>query len=101
MTCATATNSESAKTDRSDALAAPCSACESSRERPHSGAYRFQCMECCTRLVLSTHPNKQQAAVMLAAIARFPQAPGRDAILESVRLSLARRASVGQKSTTD
>ena len=101
MTCAAATTSESAKTDRSGASAAPCSACESSRERPHSGAYRFQCLECCTRLVLSTHPNKQQAAVMLAAIARFPDAPGRDAILESVRLCLEKRRSDGQKSTTE
>lgn len=101
MTCVIATNSESAKTDRSAALAAPCSACESSRKRPHSGAYRFQCLECCTRLVLSTHPNKQAAAGMLAAIARFPDAPGRDAILESVRLCLEKRHSDGQKSTTD
>lgn len=37
----------------------------------------------------------------LAAIARFRDAPGRDAILESVRLALAKRQSAGPKSTTD
>lgn len=101
MTCATAETLESAKTDRSDASAAPCSACESSKHRPHSGAYRMQCLQCCARLVLSTHPNKQAAAGMLAAIARFPDAPGRDAILESVRQCLEKRRLGGQKSTTD
>lgn len=57
----------------------------------------MQCLECCTRLVLSAHPSKPHAAAMLAAIARFRDAPGRDAILESVRLSLERRRCHGQK----
>lgn len=78
-----------------------CQACETAKQRPHSGMYRFQCLECCTRLVLSTHPSKQLAAAMLAAIARFRDAPGRDAILESVRRALERRHSAGPKSTTD
>lgn len=78
-----------------------CQACEKAAASPHSGMYRFQCLECCTRLVLSTHPSKQHAAAMLAAIARFRESPGRDAILESVRLALAKRQSAGPKSTTD
>lgn len=78
-----------------------CDACERAATNPRCGAYRMQCLECCTRLVLSTHPSKQQAAAMLAAIARFQGAPGRDAILESVRRALERRHSAGPKSTTD
>lgn len=68
-----------------------CDACEKAATNPHCGAYRMQCLECCTRLVLSTHPSKQLAAAMLAAIARFTDAPGRDAILESVRRALEGR----------
>lgn len=77
-----------------------CEACEKAATNPHSGMYHFQCLQCCTRLVLSTHPNKQAAAGMLAAIARFRDAPGRDAILASVRQCLEKRQSAGQKSTT-
>ncbi len=90
MTCAIAQPSESARIDRSDAPDA-CPACESSRQRPLSGQYRMQCLACCTRLVLSAHPSKPQAAAMLAAIARFPGAPGREQILESVRQALTKR----------
>lgn len=90
MTCATVQASVSAKTDQS---AAPdvCPACESSKQRPHSGVYRMQCLACCTRLVLSAHPSKPQAAALLAAIARFPGAPGREQILECVRQELTKR----------
>lgn len=90
MTCEAATTSESAKADLFDAMDAACPACESSRTRPHSGAYRMQCLACCTRLVLSAHPDKRQASAMLAAIARFKDAPGRDAILASVRQALTK-----------
>ena len=73
-----------------------CDACERAATNPHCGAYRMQCLECCTRLVLSTHPSKQLAAAMLAAIEHFrgrhnQDTPGRDAILESVRLALEGR----------
>lgn len=70
-----------------------CPACESSKQRPHSGMYHFSCLECCTRLVLSTRPNKTAAAGMLAAIERFPQNPGRERILESVRQALTKHHS--------
>ena len=79
-----------------------CQACESFEQRPHSGVYRFQCLECCTRLVLSAYPSKPHAAAMLAAIDQFRKrwcldAPGRDAILESVSLTLERRRCHGKK----
>jgi hypothetical protein len=79
-----------------------CDACEKAAKHAHCGMYRMQCLECCTRLVLSTHPNKQLAAAMLASIEHFRnrhnrEAPGRDAILESVRLTLERRRCHGQK----
>ncbi len=77
-----------------------CPACESFKQQRTSGAYRFQCLECCTRLVLSAYPSKAQASAMLAAIARFPSNPGRERVLESVRQCLEKRPSAGQKSTT-
>lgn len=51
----------------------------------------MQCLECCTRLVLSAYPDKRQAAVMLAAIERFRGSPGRAQVLESVAQSLGKR----------
>lgn len=90
MTCGTAQTSESVRTARSAASDA-CPACAKAAANPLSGGYRMQCLACCTRLVLSAHPNKPQAAAMLAAIARFPDAPGREQILESVRLELTKR----------
>lgn len=74
-----------------------CKACELSKERPLSGAYRFHCLQCCTRLVLTTHPDKMQASAMLAAIARFKGSPGREEVLESVRQTLGKRRSVPRK----
>lgn len=70
-----------------------CPQCESSRQRPNSGAYSFKCVECCCRLVLSARPDKRQAAAMLAAIERFPGNPGRERILESVRQALTKHPS--------
>jgi len=55
-----------------------------------AGAVDFRCLGCCTRLVLSAHPNKAQAAVMLAAIGRLPGAPGRAEILASVAQALTK-----------
>lgn len=62
-----------------------CAACESSKERPMSGAYQLTCLHCCARLVLSTQPDRLQASVMLAAIARQPGDPDRADILALVR----------------
>ena len=77
-----------------------CSACQQTQERPHCGAYRFQCLDCCTRLVLSAYPSKPHAAAMLAAIERFPGNPGRERVLESVRHGLAKSDSVTPKLNT-
>ena len=70
-----------------------CKSCEAYGKNPLSGQYHFSCLECCTRLVLSTRPNKQAAAGMLAAIDRFQQNPGRERILESVRQALTKHPS--------
>jgi len=70
-----------------------CTACQAHKQNPLSGQYHFGCLSCCTRLVLSTRPNKQAAAGMLAAIERFPQNPGRERILESVRQELTKPPS--------
>ena len=77
-----------------------CPACTLTTQRPHCGAYRFQCLECCTRLVLSAHPSKPLAGAMLAAIARFPENPGRARVLASVARGLEKRRSAGQRSFT-
>jgi hypothetical protein len=78
-----------------------CPACESSKQRPHTGVYHFQCLECCARLVASTYPSKRHAAAMLAAIERFPQSPGRAEVLACVDQLLTKRRSVPPKCTTD
>lgn len=70
-----------------------CKSCEAYGKNPLSGQYHFSCLECCTRLVLSTRPNKAAAAGMLAAIARFPGNPGREQILASVGQILTKHPS--------
>ena len=64
-----------------------CEACQASTSTAYTtgGLYRFTCLQCCARLVLSAHPSKAQASAMLAAIARCPGSPGRAAILACVR----------------
>ena len=78
-----------------------CEICTQANTTKHSGRYDLRCLECCARLVISAHPDKRQAAGMLAAIARFKEAPGREQILECVRQCLAKRHSAGQKPTSD
>lgn len=73
------------------ATTALCPACELFRNRPHSGVYRFQCLECCTRLVMTAHPDKRQASALLAAIERFPLSPGRAQVLACVAQALGKR----------
>jgi len=69
-----------------------CDACLARDASPVSGRYRLQCLPCCVRLLLSTHPSRVQATGMLAAIERFPQSPPRADILDGVRLALQERA---------
>lgn len=70
-----------------------CKSCEAIGKNPLCGQYHFGCLACCTRLVLSTRPNKAAAAGMLAAIARFPGNPGREQILASVGQTLTKHPS--------
>ena len=79
-----------------------CTPCTLSNARPRglSGRYNLTCLQCCTRLVLSAQPNKQQAAVMLAAIARQPGAPSRQQVLSCVEQSLSRLRLAQAKSNT-
>lgn len=55
------------------------------------GTYSFNCLDCCARLVLTTHPDKALAMSMLAAIERYRQkwsdgrAPKREDILGRMR----------------
>ena len=65
-----------------------CEACSHFKQHPLSGRYSLTCVECCCRLVLSAHPNKNAAAAMLAAIDRQPGNPGRAQVLASVRQAL-------------
>ena len=76
-----------------------CKPCLHAQQRPHSGLYSLACVECCCRLVLSTHPSKPHAAAMLAAIERFPGNPGRAKVLECVAQELTKRRSAGPKSS--
>lgn len=68
-----------------------CPACDLSNKRPMSGVYQLTCLACCTRLVLSAHPSRNQAASMLAAIARQPGAPRREDVVQSVARALEKR----------
>lgn len=68
----------------------PCPSCTKAQANPHAGAYRMQCLACCTRLVMSAHPIKRQAAQLLHAATRHPQTPGRAAILASVARCLGK-----------
>ncbi len=70
-----------------------CNSCKAHSINSLSGAYHFGCLACCTRLVLSTRPNKAAAAGMLAAIARFPGNPGREQILACVGQTLTKHPS--------
>ena len=72
-----------------------CPQCESSKQRQHSGAYSFKCVECCARLVASTYPNRQAAAAMMVVvkrnIARFAPTFGPADVTERARQMLERR----------
>jgi len=70
-----------------------CTACQAHATNPLSGQYHFGCLLCCTRLLISTRPNKAAASGMLAAIARFPGNPGREQILASVGQTLTKPPS--------
>lgn len=68
-----------------------CAACNAASTHRHSGRYALGCLDCCARLVLSTHPGKAQAAAMLAVIERHRDAPSRKDVLSRVREMLEAR----------
>lgn len=75
-----------------------CQACLQAQSRATSGgAYRMQCLECCARLVRSTHPNRNHAAGMLElidrAIARFELNWSRESVVARVCQLLAKGAA--------
>ena len=51
---------------------------------PPAGRVRMQCLGCCVRLVLSTHPERKLAQAMLASIAAVDGAPSRADVLAAV-----------------
>lgn len=56
-----------------------CKCCERK-----GGVYDLACVDCCARVVMTTHPSKPRASAMLAAIIRQPKAPDRDKIIARV-----------------
>jgi hypothetical protein len=48
------------------------------------GVYDLNCLDCCTKLVMSAYPNKRVAAVLLESIDRYKGAPSRAEVVESV-----------------
>lgn len=62
-----------------------CPDCAKAASNKHHGGYRMQCLQCCARLVASARPSRPHQEVMLAAIARLPGAPTRQAILDRLK----------------
>lgn len=58
-----------------------CVQCHTASQRQHFCVYNFACVHCCSRLVLTTRPDRDKAAAMLEAIARFERAPPRSEII--------------------
>ena len=82
---------------------APCPECTSRTPPGHTaprpgGLYRLTCLQCCSDLVLSTHPLRAHAGAMLAAIDRCPGNPGRAKVSASVRRCLEKPRSPGPRS---
>lgn len=64
-----------------------CAACASVQSGRLGGRYDFRCVQCCARLVISARPLKHAQWAMLAAIARTPGAPSRQAVLDAVKVA--------------
>lgn len=69
-----------------------CWACASVKSSRQGGLYDFRCAVCCARLVMSARPLKGAQRAMLAAIARSPGAPTRQAVLDAIKATEARPA---------
>jgi hypothetical protein len=62
-----------------------CAACQLAATSQHTGAYDFNCLGCCARLVASSRPNRKRQEAMLLVIGKFPGSPVREAILEKLK----------------
>ena len=62
-----------------------CPDCQRSATSTYSGTYDLSCTSCCARLVRNARPNKALQEAQFAAIARLPNAPMREEILEELR----------------
>ena len=61
-----------------------CNYCEQAEKENH-GLYRMQCLSCCVRLVVSARPSRAHQEAMLAAIARYLDAPSKNEIINGVK----------------
>jgi hypothetical protein len=71
-----------------------CQACMDKPYRSYGGVYQLGCLLCCTRLVASTRPSKQNAESMLAVILRTKQSHGREDVLREVKSFLSDQAKL-------
>lgn len=69
-----------------------CPNCTAAAASSVWGGYSKSCLRCCARLILSTHPSREKASVMLASIERFEGSPPRRKIMRIVRWVLKLRA---------
>ena len=52
------------------------------------GVYQLQCLDCCARLVMSAHPDRRAAGMLMAAIERYKGAPAKADVVEAVRSAI-------------
>ena len=53
------------------------------------GVYDLACLDCCARLVMSAHPDRRAAGMLMAAIERYKGAPARADVVRAVRAAVA------------
>lgn len=53
-----------------------------------SGVYNLNCLDCCTKLIMSAYPNKRVAAVLMESIERHKGAPSRAEVVDSLKKQL-------------
>lgn len=70
-----------------------CEQCKQAKTNKWWGGYQMQCVQCCARLVASARPSRPHQEAMLAAIARFPNAPTREAVLDCLKATYSERHS--------
>ena len=49
------------------------------------GVYQLQCLDCCARLVMSAHPDRRVAGMLMAAIERYKGAPAKADVAQAVK----------------